>query len=286
SPLTRKITTNDLRIIRVLGNGGQGFVMLVQDRATENLLALKSVAKHSVPLEDDARIFEEQDVLRRLAGNSRFLDLQASFENSDYFCFLTDYYPGGDMKDFLALRGKLPEHEARDYYAQLLLALQELHSRRIIHRDIKPENVLIAADGRLVLADFGMARAFGRTADQQPTMFANGAPAAEIDKTESGCGTARYMAPEQFDPGCYSYGVDTWALGVMLYEMLHGELPFKMTACSEAWKIVDYVLDGKLEVDDSLSDEAYDLVCTVLAKDPLKRPTCDEIIAHAWFDGQ
>ena len=111
------------------------------------------------------------------------------------------------------------------------MTMEALHEKRIIHRDLKPENILVDGLGQLVLADFGMSRAFGRTPEQRPWMCqqrqqkTNAGVERGLDKTDTGCGTAQYMAPEQYDPrldGSYSYRVDVWAFGVIMYEMLHG----------------------------------------------------------------
>ena len=111
------------------------------------------------------------------------------------------------------------------------MTMEALHEKRIIHRDLKPENILVDGLGQLVLADFGMSRAFGRTPEQRPWMHQQRQQKTDagvergLDKTDTGCGTAQYMAPEQYDPrldGSYSYGVDVWAFGVIMYEMLHG----------------------------------------------------------------
>ena len=84
-----KVTTTDLAVIRALGNGGQATVWLIKHLPTDRLFALKMVAKHSLPRKNNTRVFEEQDMLRRLAGDSRFLQLQASFEDDEYFYFMT-----------------------------------------------------------------------------------------------------------------------------------------------------------------------------------------------------
>ncbi|KAI0763947.1 kinase-like domain-containing protein [Trametes elegans] len=228
---------------------------------------------------------------------------QGSFEDDKHFFLLTDFYEGGDMKNRLenAEDGRFTPEETRNYCAQIILAMEELHRNHIVHRDLKPANLLLNYQDEVIIADFGLARAFGQIAHDQPSIDTDdtfcpvsscgtfGALSGKVDQTAQQCGTLSYMAPEVWLGQPYSYGVDVWAFGVIMYEMLHGKLPFDLDEVDESlWSIEDYVdrICGKeLRVDDGIEDDAYDALHIILEKDPLKRPSWEQIKKHPWFNG-
>ncbi|KAI0635393.1 kinase-like domain-containing protein [Trametes polyzona] len=277
----RALRFEDFRIIRVLGEGGQGFVSLVQERATDRLYALKAINKQTLEKKDFPTVFVEQDVMKRLAGNPFYTALKGSFEDEDYFFLLTNYYSGGDLNTKIKEKKKLSTDEARLYAAQIVLAMEELRRKRIIHRDLKPHNILINAHGEAIVSDFGLARSFGRTVDEQPANSGDAlrpvkAAATPSDKTQSACGTYGYIAPEMLTgDGGHSYEADVWSFAVMLFEMLHGKMPFGngMEVPSE-----------QVKIDDEVDPDAHDLLQAMLAIDPLRRPTWEQIKEHPWFD--
>ena len=142
-PVKREHITSRIRVLSELGSGGYGRVFLVQDTRTRKLYALKVVLKAALSLKDHALIFEEQDILRRVAGNPGFLRLRASFEDKESFNLLTvsrfvhcgvlilmrdvlvqDYYPGGDLFDKIVAQGRISEKEARPMAALLVRTFQ------------------------------------------------------------------------------------------------------------------------------------------------------------------
>lgn len=107
-----------------------------------------------------------------------------------------------------------PEARARFYAAEILLALEFLHKRKIVYRDLKPENVLLALDGNIKLADFGLAKELQRMDEEKK------------ERTQTFCGTDEYLAPEVLLHKPYDFSVDWWALGCLIYEMLIGRVYF------------------------------------------------------------
>ncbi|KAI8973131.1 kinase-like domain-containing protein [Trametes punicea] len=291
----RILKVEDFRIIRVLGEGGQGLVLLVQDQVTDRLFALKVIKKHKLQTKDLSTVFVEQDIMKTLAGNPLFPALKGSFEDEDHFFLLTDYYPGGDLNDRIRKEGKLPTDVARRYAAQIVLAMEELRRQRIIHRDIKPKNILLTEQDEVIVTDFGLSRMFGRTVEQQPWRlrkiwqhkedFAEDGSEtiSEMDKTQATCGTFGYIAPEMFT-GDHSYEVDVWSFAVTLYEMLHGKLPFGFGDGSPTMEFITRVIVEAVEIDDEVDADANDLLQAMFAKDPNKRPTWEQIKEHPWFD--
>jgi serum/glucocorticoid-regulated kinase 2 len=171
---------------------------------------------------------------------------------------LQDFHPGGDLATQLARWGRLGRDRARFYAAEIVEGCEGLHAAGVIYRDLKPENILIGADGHIVLTDFGLSKEFARrpsaqTAPSTPTgnrggdfySSVPGTPQPTVppwmvpdsngelslgwpgqigsrDSTTTFCGTAEYLAPEVIQGQPYSYEVDWWSFGTMLYEMLTG----------------------------------------------------------------
>ncbi|KAI0367265.1 kinase-like protein [Pilatotrama ljubarskyi] len=292
---TRVLKTDDFRIIRILGEGGQGMVSLVEDLVTRKLYALKAISKHMVLTQDLPTVFVEQDVMKTLSGNPFFTSLKGSFEDEDHFFLLTDYCSGGDLNDKIRQQGRLSTDEARLFAAQIVLGMEELRRQRIIHRDIKPKNILINAQNEVIISDFGLSRMFGRTVDEQPWRLRKIWQTKEdrpeyvpeagfaTDKTKAACGTFAYIAPELYT-GEHSYEADVWSFAVMLYEMLHGKLPFGFEGNVPSKEFISRVVSEEVEVGQEVDADASDLLIAMLAKDPLRRPTWEQIKAHPWFD--
>ena len=156
-----------------------------------------------------------------VVGGCPFLvKLHATFQSPTHLFFLLDYHNGGDLATQLSHQTFLPEPVARIWSAQILSGLEHLHRSGIVYRDLKPENILIAADGRLVLTDFGLAKVLNVRSLQE----------GDLQKEDNSCwisartfcGTAEYLAPEILLGYDYGQSVDLWSFGTLLYELLYG----------------------------------------------------------------
>src|SRR5918998_666221 len=133
-------------------------------------------------------------------------------ENGEASCMAMEYAPGGTLEDLILEDGPMPPHKAVEVASQIAEALGFAHERGVIHRDVKPHNVLLSEAGEVKVADFGIARA---------------ATATTTSRSNSILGTPSYMSPEQAKGGRVGPASDLYSLGVVLYEMLTGELPFE-----------------------------------------------------------
>ena len=207
------VSIEDFGLNQILGQGAFGKVLKVfYNFSGEEPYALKVMHKDQL-IETDAVdcIKAEQRVLA-IKGKPIFLtDLKASFQDEENVYMVMEFLSGGDLLTHLEKNRRFSEERTKLYIAELSFALFFLHGKGIIYRDIKPENILVDYEGHLKLADFGLCK--------------EGIWNGETT-TDTFCGTLDYMAPEIILRKEYDCGVDLWSLGILIYEMLHGDIPF------------------------------------------------------------
>lgn len=195
--------------------------------------------------------------------------LKYSFQTSDRLCFVMEYVNGGELFFHLSRDRIFSEDRTRFYSAQILLALDYLHENGIIYRDLKLENLLLDREGHIKIADFGLCKEdirFGST-------------------TRTFCGTPEYLAPEVLEDTDYGRAVDWWGLGVVMYEMMCGRLPFYSRDHDTLFELI-LVKDAQFPP--SLTQEARSLLSGLLIKDPRRRlgggvDDAKEIMIHPFF---
>lgn len=289
----RVLKASDFRPIKKLGKGGQGTVLLVDDKVTGTRLSMKVIRKKDVLLRHYPGIFQEQYVMKTMSGSAWVLSLLGSFHDSDNFYFLTEYMSGGDLFSKMKWKRKLLAPTALQYAAELVFAIGVLHENRILHRDIKQDNALLDANDHLVLADFGFTKAFGHPRSETLWKSShdwgceddNSEGGVEEDHTKSRCGTRGFMAPEIYYGPEYSYPADIWAAGVTIFMMLNGRFPFGMTmdmGLAELFRR-SKTLPVRFGPSANVSEDARHLITWMLEKDPIERPTIAEIKGHPYF---
>ncbi|KAI3705440.1 hypothetical protein L1987_75678 [Smallanthus sonchifolius] len=295
----------NLRPIKVLGNGATGTVFLVHnlisDPSARSPFALK-VVKKSI-LHSDHRARWEIAVLNRLNHNPHpFLpSLIGSFETKEFLAWAIPFCPGRDLN---VLRHRQPDNVfsvsiIRFYLAEIVCALEHLHTMDIVYRDLKPENILIQESGHVTLTDFDLSRTLTPTkindrkcAGLKKTKSARVSPMTRAnpnfvngERSNSFVGTEEYLSPEMLRGDGHEFSVDWWALGILAYEMLYGTTPFRGKNRKDTFGRILMMtpkFTGKLTT-------LTGLICKLLEKEPTRRlgyrkGAC-EIKEHPFFRG-
>ncbi|KAJ3172059.1 hypothetical protein HDU88_006871 [Geranomyces variabilis] len=204
----KKITLDDFTVQRAIGKGAFGKVSIVQKRRGGQQFALKYINKTQCIQEKAVHhVVQERNLLEEVR-HPFICNLRYSFQDSEYLYMALDLMTGGDLRFHLAK--PLKENACKVILAEIASALEYLHAHTIVHRDIKPDNILLDADGHAYLTDFNIAVKFR---EERPL--------------KSVAGTEPYMAPELLLGQGYFASVDWWSLGVMAYEIMLGERPFR-----------------------------------------------------------
>ena len=269
SKLSSSVTLDDLEKIAVLGMGAFGKVLLVKYK--EKRYALKCLRKAQiVTMGLTEHIKREKDAM--LECHSPFLvDLAARFKDNDTVYLLMECVMGGELFTYLQNRPEpLSEDDARFYAGCVIIAFEYLQEKHLVYRDLKPENLLIDHNGYVKVTDFGFAKRL------KPG-----------NKTYKMCGTPDYLAPELVQQSGHNKAVDWWALGIMIYEMIHGVPPFYD---DDQVVLFRNIVSGRLSFTPSFSLECRDLIRSLLHKNPVKRlgnlnGGAEDVKNHPWFKG-
>ncbi|KAI6652364.1 Serine /threonine protein kinase [Oopsacas minuta] len=207
------LNLKDFDLSIILGQGAFGKVVKVSYNFNiEELYALKVMHKDQLIESDAVECIKSEQKVLALKGKPSFLtDLKASFQDEENVYMVMEFLSGGDLLSHLEKSKRFSEQRTQLYLAELSLGLFFLHRKGIIYRDMKPENVMVDHEGHLKLVDFGLCK----------EGIWNGQTT-----TDTFCGTLDYMAPEILMRKDYDCGVDLWSLGIFMYEMLHGDIPF------------------------------------------------------------
>lgn len=220
----------------------------------------------------------EKEALSLLTRQPGVITLFWTFQDRDSLYFVLEMAPNGELLNWIKKLGSFNEQCAKYYAAQLLDTIQSIHKAGVLHRDVKPENVLLDAEMRIRLADFGSAKIVGRSnsVDEQK-------PSAKFkQRSSSFVGTAEYVSPELLTDKQVSEASDYWAIGCILFQMLCGRPPFK--GASE-YQTFQKIMKGNFDFQSGFSEVAIDLITKLLELNPDDRPLGNEIRAHAFFEG-
>lgn len=271
--MNRGASIDDFNFLAVLGRGNFGKVLLAENKYTRQLYAIKALKKLSILMQNDFKCILAEKEVFMVANQTKhpfLVNLHSTFMTESRLFFVMEYVAGGDL--MLHIQGQnFSEPRARFYSAEVLLALEHLHDNGIIYRDLKLDNVVLAPDGHIKLTDYGLCK--GNTYHETTT--------------GTYCGTPEFMAPEILMNQRYTRAVDWWAFGVLLYEMLAGQAPFRAETEDEMF---DAIMRDELVCPHYLSKEAKSLLHALLQKDPSHRlgsgrDDAMEIRSHVFYDG-
>ncbi|KAK7689792.1 hypothetical protein QCA50_006431 [Cerrena zonata] len=327
TPFTERLSTQDFDIIGALGKGGFGTAYAARFNWNGGCVALKAIRKRvrevkrkrvpradtfgedvfapavkgaannigSVSAKNCQSVIDEWLAMQRLSGLGGVAEVLASWHDSNNFYIAMPLYNGGDLQTRLMREGgRFSLDVARFYMAELLNGLENIHSRGVVHRDLKLANVLIGPDGRLKIADFGLARCFEQYASEfertiNPELATMDKAGADrfSEVTNTGCGTPEYAAPEVFREDLYSYNVDVWSAGVMAFKMIVGRSPW--TGADNDVALALHVTEGKYEIENreqeeyGINEDAVFFIRRALDKDASTRPSAARMKGHLFF---
>jgi len=250
----RDIPQSQLKEIAFLGTGTFGRVSLVQDKKTGDVMALKAMSKAQIVAQrQEVNVMNEKNIM--VQCNSPFiLKLFCTYKDSQKVYLLMEFCQGGELFTILHTPGRdgVPEPQAKFYAVCVLLGLQHMDSKEIAYRDLKPENALVDSDGYCKIIDMGFAKVVK-------------------NKTFTLCGTPEYLAPEIVLGRGHNRGVDHWALGVLIYEMIAGYSPFADLEGMDQIVICQNIVKGKLTFPRSFDANCKELIMKLLVRDPCQR---------------
>jgi serine/threonine protein kinase len=253
---------------KTLGEGAFGTVYKVKHKVSGNVFALKVILKEKVQASNMLPQLRREIRIMYSLTHPHIIKLINHFEDDRYFYLILELALGGTLWQRLAKFGGLDENAAAQYFRELILAVEYLHSREppIIHRDIKPENLLLTADGpkgKLKVADFGWSNFFNDDRSRQTY-----------------CGTLDYLAPEMIAQQGHGTPLDIWNLGVLLFELLTGQAPFQ---APNQRVMFEKIKRCKIDFPLSFPPMAKDLVQRLMRPDPSERIRIGDIVKHPWM---
>ncbi|XP_064809685.1 MAP/microtubule affinity-regulating kinase 3-like isoform X2 [Oncorhynchus masou masou] len=243
------------RLLKTIGKGNFAKVKLARHILTGREVAIKIIDKTQLNPNSLQKLFREVRIMKIL-NHPNIVKLFEVIETERTLYLVMEYASGGEVFDYLVAHGRMKEKEARAKFRQIVSAVQYCHQKHIVHRDLKAENLLLDADMNIKIADFGFSNEF--------TMG---------NKLDTFCGSPPYAAPELFQGKKYDGPeVDVWSLGVILYTLVSGSLPFDGQNLKE---LRERVLRGKYRIPFYMSTDCENLLKRFLVLNPAKRGTLE-----------
>ena len=260
-----EIRIGPFKLMNEIGKGKFATVFLGIHEETGQKVSIKQLKKSE--LNTDNLLIKEINIQKKLF-HPYLTQMYCVIEKSDDIYIISEYCSKGDIIKNLLEKGTFDESFSCKIFQQIISSLEYLHKNNICHRDIKPENILLTEKLDAKLTDFGLSRHFKKN-----------------ELLNSSCGSPIYAAPEMLEGKSYDgTKIDIWSLGISLYTMVCGELPFVVDDENDIYILMDKIIKGNYNIPEFLSNECKDLIKNMLVTDPDKRITLEQIKNHKWVN--
>ena len=252
------------KYISTVGRGGSSVVVSVLDEKTSKIYAAKIISRKSIMDMGQMEYLERELRVMSTLNHPNLLRVIDEIYLKDLIIVITEYCENGDLITFITSNSFLMLSMARRIFMQIVEGVNYLHQRNIAHRDLKPDNIFLDQDLNVKIGDFGLAKT-----SQKGQLF------------NTLCGTFYYLAPEIIKHQDYD-GIkcDIWSLGIILYSMIFGTLPWRSTNHQQ---LIEEICRGDLAWPSEINVEATEIIKRCTCLDPKQRPTCEEILQMPWL---
>lgn len=252
-----ELIDNRYKIVKSIGEGGMANVYLAWDTILEREVAVKILRGDLAGDEKFVRRFQREAISASSLSHPNIVEMYDVGEDDGKYFIVMEYIDGRTLKSLIKKRGALTLPEVRDIMLQLTSAIACAHESYIIHRDIKPQNVMILEDGRVKITDFGIAMALNSN---------------ELTQTNSVMGSVHYLPPEQANGSGSTIKSDIYSLGILMFELLTGKLPFKgENAVEIAIKQMKEPIPSVCKINPNIPQSVENIILRACAKNPKNR---------------
>lgn len=265
--MSEPATIGSYQLLKFIGYGSFATVWIGQHVVTGIRVAIKVISREVLITADTMMRFNREIALLKQLDHPFIAQLFEVLEDDqkEGFYLVLENVEGGSLLDLINKEKRLNENTARKYFCQIVSALNYLHNTKMIcHRDLKPENILIDKYDNIKLIDFGFSNCFSK----------------EYPNLTTACGSPAYAAPEMIKNLPYTKAADIWSIGIILYAMVAGTLPFDD---NDIQTLLHNVVFGEIIYPSYMSRSLVDLLKRLLIKDPNNRLTIAQILSHPWL---
>ena len=264
------VILNDYTLIKDIGEGNFGKVKLAKLKSTKEKFAIKILDKEKLKTQTKSTLFNEIEIISRL-DHKNIIHVEKILEDQKNFYIIMEYCEKGELFDYIVNKERLNPAEASLFFYQIINGVEYIHKQGFAHRDLKPENLLLTKEKILKIIDFGLCHDF----DCENFLHTK-------------CGSPSYAAPEilkgypydGFKTDIWCCGIILYAMGIILYAMLCGYLPFDGDNNQE---IFQSIVECNPDFPDFLEDDSINLLLWILTSDPKDRITIEEIKCHPFY---